>query len=155
MISCKRRAHRRTHTTVLTAALLAAAPVLLPLLPAQTASARTASAQTASATPASGQTAPGQTAPATPDRPYGTVTSPTGVNEREYPSTDSSAEGILRQHEKVGLRCKVHAQVIDGNAVWYLLRDRDTWVSAAFVANTGDVPLCKNTDDSGSDDARG
>ncbi|MFD7919257.1 SH3 domain-containing protein [Streptomyces sp. NPDC059740] len=79
---------------------------------------------------------------AAPHQPYGTVTARTGVNERMYPSTDSSVRGTLPYQATVGLRCKVRAQNINGNTVWYLLRDRNTWVSAAYVANHGQVPYC-------------
>lgn len=79
---------------------------------------------------------------AEPHQPYGKVTARTGVNERMYPSTDSSIRGTLPYQATVGLRCKVRAQNINGNTVWYLLRDRTTWVSAAYVANYGTVPYC-------------
>lgn len=85
--------------------------------------------------------APAQAAPALP---YGTVISPTGVNERQYPSTDSSVRGTLGYHAQVGLSCKVRAQNISGNDIWYLLRDRSVWVSAKYVNNTGTVRYCKD-----------
>lgn len=78
----------------------------------------------------------------TPRQPYGTVVNEAGVNVREFPSTDSSAIARLPFRATVGLRCKVRAQLIDGNAVWYLLRDRPGWVSARYVDNTGTVRTC-------------
>ncbi|MET8677934.1 SH3 domain-containing protein [Streptomyces sp. NPDC004647] len=81
---------------------------------------------------------------AVPALPYGTVVPPDGVNERQYPSTDSSVVGFLRYRTQVGLKCKVRAQNIDGNTVWYLLRDRPAWVSARYVDNTGVVKYCKD-----------
>lgn len=87
--------------------------------------------------------APAQAAPA---RPYGTVVSPTGVNERQYPSTDSSVRGTLPFRAQVGLKCKVRAQNIAGNDIWYLLRDRPVWVTARYVDNTGAVPFCKDVE---------
>jgi hypothetical protein len=45
---------------------------------------------------------------------------------------------------QIGLRCKVHAQSIDGNSVWYQLRDRPTWVTARYVDSIGIVRLCKH-----------
>lgn len=73
-----------------------------------------------------------------------------GLIERQYPSTDSSAKGSLRYREQVGLRCKVRAQNIEGNDIWYLLRDRSTWVSAKYMDNTGYVQYCKDVMRDGS-----
>jgi hypothetical protein len=81
---------------------------------------------------------------ATPAKPYGTVVSGNGVILRQYPSTDSTPKGSLPYHQQVGLRCKVHAQNIVDNSIWYLLRDRAVWVTAKYVDNTGNVPLCKD-----------
>lgn len=86
---------------------------------------------------------PAQAAPV-PTRPSGTVVSGSGVNERHFPSTDSSVRSTLLRGVKVGLRCKVRAQDIGGNNVWYLLRDRATWVNSAYIAPAGPVPLCKD-----------
>ncbi|GAA3268570.1 SH3 domain-containing protein [Streptomyces lavendulae] len=81
----------------------------------------------------------------TPREPYGTVVSNNGVNVRKFPSTDSSVIGTLPSGTKVGLRCKVRAQDISGNDIWYLLRDREGWVTARYVDNTGTVKFCKDT----------
>lgn len=81
-------------------------------------------------------------AQADPGRTSGTVIARHGINERQYPSTDSSVRGHLRHRAEVGLHCKVRAQNIQGNSVWYLLRDRSSWVSAKFVANNGPVRYC-------------
>ncbi|BBA96214.1 hypothetical protein RVR_1409 [Actinacidiphila reveromycinica] len=81
---------------------------------------------------------------ATPAQPYGTVVSGNGVVQRQYPSTDSSVKGSLAYRQQVGLRCKVRAQNIAGNDVWYLLRDNANWVSAKYVDNTGSVAYCKD-----------
>ncbi|MET9218815.1 SH3 domain-containing protein [Streptomyces sp. NPDC088197] len=92
-----------------------------------------------------GATAAQAAAPtATPARPYGTVVAGDGVVQRQFPSTDSSVKGSLRYHQQVGLRCKVRAQNIAGNDVWYLLRDNSNWVSAKYVDNTGNVSYCKD-----------
>ncbi|MFI6730481.1 SH3 domain-containing protein [Streptomyces sp. R-74717] len=79
-----------------------------------------------------------------PVEPYATVISQSGVNERQYPSTDSSVLGILQYADQVGLRCKVRAQSIADNNLWYLLRDEQTWISARHVVQTGTVPYCKD-----------
>ncbi|MFE7560497.1 SH3 domain-containing protein [Kitasatospora sp. NPDC057500] len=80
----------------------------------------------------------------TPSEPFGTVVSEIGVNIREFPSTDSSVVGSLPFGTKVGLRSKVRAQNIDGNDIWYLLRDRNAWVAARHVDNTGVVKFAKD-----------
>ncbi|MFD4947123.1 SH3 domain-containing protein [Streptomyces sp. NPDC058409] len=79
-----------------------------------------------------------------PVEPYATVISQSGVNERQYPSTDSSALGILEYADQVGLRCKVRAQNVFGDDVWYLLRDEQAWISGRYVVQTGTVPYCKD-----------
>jgi hypothetical protein len=83
-------------------------------------------------------------AQAHPHEPYGTVVSHTGLNERQYPSTDSHIVGSLGHGAQVGLKCKVRAQYINGNTIWYLLRHKQAWVTARYVANHGYVPYCKN-----------
>ncbi|AQT70610.1 MULTISPECIES: hypothetical protein [Streptomyces] len=79
-----------------------------------------------------------------PPQPFGTVVSTAGVNLRRYPSTDSSVVGKLSHGAEIGLHSKVHAQTIDGNSIWYLLRDEAVWVAARHVDNTGEVPLSKD-----------
>ena len=82
-----------------------------------------------------------QSAP--PAKPYGTVMESPGVNARQYLSTDSSVRAVLEHRQQVGLDCKVRAQSVEGNTVWYKLRGGQRWVPARYVANTGEVPLCK------------
>lgn len=91
-----------------------------------------------------GATAAQAATTATPARPYGTVVAGDGVIQRQYPSTDSSVKGSLAYRQQVGLRCKVRAQNIAGNDIWYLLRDNSNWVSAKYVDNTGVVSYCKD-----------
>ncbi|MCQ6553304.1 SH3 domain-containing protein [Streptomyces sp. C10-9-1] len=82
---------------------------------------------------------------ATPAKPYGTVTAVSGLNQRMFPSTDSAVKGTLRHGAKVGLVCRVRAQAIAGNDLWYLVRDaRRVWVPARYVAATGSVKYCKD-----------
>ena len=85
-------------------------------------------------------------AQAQPALPYGTVVTSAGVNVRQFPSTDSSVVGFLANHAQVGLTCKVRAQDIDGNTIWYLIRgtSHERWISARYVANTGVVSYCNN-----------
>ncbi|MFE7316929.1 SH3 domain-containing protein [Streptomyces sp. NPDC057555] len=80
-----------------------------------------------------------------PSSVYGTVSAARGMNVREYPSTDSASQGYLRGGARVYLVCKVRAQNIRGNDVWYLIRgNRHTWISAKHVVNTGFVRYCKD-----------
>ncbi|CAG6391140.1 SH3 domain-containing protein [Actinacidiphila cocklensis] len=89
---------------------------------------------------------PAQALAAQPAQPYGTVTSPAGLNVRQFPSTDSSVVSFLGYGQQVGLTCKVRAQNVDGNTVWYLMRgsSHERWISARYVANTGTVPYCNS-----------
>lgn len=83
-------------------------------------------------------------AAASPAQPYGTVVTEAGVNTRQYPSTDSSVKKTLEYKQQVGLDCKVNAQNVDGNTVWFKLRHKQQWVTARYVDNTGAVELCKD-----------
>lgn len=93
-------------------------------------------------TPDAGQSAPQNAPAAAPPEPYGTVIEPTGLNTRQYPSTDSAIRQVLEHQQQVGLDCKVRAQSQGGNDVWYKLRDQEEWASARFMDNTGEVPYC-------------
>lgn len=77
-------------------------------------------------------------------RPYGTVVSQSGVNARMYPSTDASAVAGYARGAQVGLDCKVRAQNVAGNAIWFKIRGKNQWVSARYVDNTGTVSYCKD-----------
>ncbi|NLU71752.1 SH3 domain-containing protein [Streptomyces sp. HNM0575] len=81
---------------------------------------------------------------AVPKKPYGIVTAHSGLNVRQYPSTDSSVKYVLPYGAKRGLDCKIRAQVIAGNPFWYKLRDSNYWISARYVHNVGHVKLCKD-----------
>lgn len=83
-------------------------------------------------------------AAAWPEKPYGIVTAKSGLNVRQYPSTDSSVKDFLPYHAKRGLDCKIRAQVIAGNPYWYKLRNSNWWISARYVHNVGHVKLCKD-----------
>ncbi|KPC60914.1 hypothetical protein [Streptomyces chattanoogensis] len=94
--------------------------------------------------------APAQAAPPSPpqgaaDKPFGTVTASHGLTLRQDPSTDALIRGYIRHQSRIGLECKVRAQNIDGNSIWYLIRDtRDSWISAKHVNNNGSVKFCKD-----------
>lgn len=82
---------------------------------------------------------------ASPARPWGRITAVSGLNVRQYPSTDSSVRGVLRHNQRVGLDCKVRAQNINGNTWWYKLRgSREAWVTGRYLRVHGSVNLCKN-----------
>ena len=132
--------NKRFGTGALTGALMAAAMVGGSLLTAGPAQAAVAPQAPTVAKPS-------------PAWPYGTVTSHSGVNKRQYPSTDSSSRGMLPHRSKVGLKCKVRAQNIGGNEIWYLLRDRPVWVAAKYVHNTGYVKWCKDVQRSVANDS--
>ncbi|UQA96772.1 SH3 domain-containing protein [Streptomyces halobius] len=93
--------------------------------------------------------APAQATTPSKPKPYGTVVSKGGMHERVHPSTDSSVAGYLPHRAQIGLVCKIRAQDVMGNTVWYLTGgtnrgQRKSWVSAKFVANTGVVKYCKD-----------
>lgn len=79
-----------------------------------------------------------------PAKPYGIVTAKSGLNVRQYPSTDSSVKYTLPYKAERGLDCKIRAQYIMGNTVWYKLRNSNYWISARYVHNVGHVDYCKN-----------
>ncbi|WP_206320720.1 hypothetical protein [Streptomyces zingiberis] len=82
----------------------------------------------------------GETAPA---QPYGTVVA-SQLNVRSGPGTTYSIlPPALAYGQQVGLICKVVGQNVDGNNLWYLLRDRPGYAAARYVQNTGTVPYCQ------------
>ncbi|NLU69412.1 SH3 domain-containing protein [Streptomyces sp. HNM0574] len=82
-----------------------------------------------------------------PHKPYGTVTSRTGLNVRARPSTSAPVVGFLKYREQVGLKCKVRTVPVDGNPIWYKLRSQKGWVTARYIKNTGSVPWCHRAPD--------
>jgi opacity protein-like surface antigen len=88
-----------------------------------------------------------------PAKPYGIVTAKSGLNVRQYPSTDSSVKYVLPYKAERGLDCKVRAQYIKGNTVWYKLRHSNYWISARYVHNVGYVDYCKNVRPSAMNDS--
>ncbi|MGD3106980.1 MULTISPECIES: SH3 domain-containing protein [unclassified Streptomyces] len=75
--------------------------------------------------------------------PYGTVTAARGISERMAPSTDAPTKGFLRNREGLVLECKVRAQGIRGNDVWFRVHGHG-WVSGKYVTNNGYVRYCKD-----------
>ncbi|GGU75765.1 hypothetical protein GCM10010211_47100 [Streptomyces albospinus] len=75
--------------------------------------------------------------------PYGTVNASRGISERMAPSTDAPTKGFFRNREAVVLDCKVRAQGIRGNDVWFRVHGRG-WVSGKYVTNNGYVRYCKD-----------
>ncbi len=99
------------------------------------------------------QASPAADTVAYPKKPYGIVLAHSGLNVRQYPSTDSSVKYVLPYHAKRGLDCKIRAQVINGNPYWYKLRDSNYWISARYVHNVGHVKLCKDKHPSAMNDS--
>ncbi len=58
---------------------------------------------------------------------------------REAPTTRANAHGGLFRGTSVTINCKLHAQRIAGNDLWYNL-PHGLWVSARYVANIGPAP---------------
>lgn len=78
----------------------------------------------------------------TPSKPYGTVTDKIGVIVRAEASQLSNSVGSLQYNAQVGLKCYTHGQQVGSTDVWYKLRDRVAYVTAAYVKPTGNVPPC-------------
>lgn len=77
-------------------------------------------------------------------KPYGIVIAKSGLNVRQYPSTDSSVKYVLPFHAKRGLDCKVRAQLIHGDPIWYKLRNSNFWISGRYTKVVGHVKFCKD-----------
>ncbi|QPP09129.1 SH3 domain-containing protein [Streptomyces bathyalis] len=95
-------------------------------------------ASTAQASPSSADTV------AHPKKPYGIVLARSGLNVRQYPSTDSSVKYVLPYGAKRGLDCKIRAQLIHGDPIWYKLRHSNFWISGRYTKAVGHVKWCKD-----------
>ncbi|WP_327256659.1 hypothetical protein [Streptomyces sp. NBC_01244] len=97
----------------------------------------------------------------------GVVISRGPLTVRSKPTTHSHKVGRLHPHEKVVIECKTRGERVDGNNIWYLLKDRDqedvmdedrngamtpkaakdrddNWVAARYVKNFGEVKYCRS-----------
>jgi hypothetical protein len=90
------------------------------------------------------QASPSADTVAYPKKPYGIVLAHSGLNVRQYPSTDSSVKYVLPFHAKRGLDCKVRAQLIHGDPIWYKLRNSNYWISGRYTKAVGYVKWCKD-----------
>ncbi|MBB5934506.1 hypothetical protein [Streptomyces zagrosensis] len=81
---------------------------------------------------------------AAPAKPYGTVNTISGKElvVRMYPSIDSSPVGVLSNKAQFGIDCKVRAQNIESDVVWYKLRGKEQWVTGKWSDATGTVKNC-------------
>ncbi|MER0241976.1 hypothetical protein AAHZ94_08045 [Streptomyces sp. HSW2009] len=81
---------------------------------------------------------------AAPAKPYVTVDTGSSAELfiRHYPSTDSTIRGSLHNGDQRGVDCKVRAQNIAGDTVWYKLRGKEQWVSGKWAKPTGTVKYC-------------
>ncbi|MFD5144466.1 hypothetical protein [Streptomyces sp. NPDC058401] len=101
----------------------------------------------------------------------GVVISRGPLTVRSRPTTHSQKVGRLHPHEKVVIECKTRGERVDGNNIWYLLKERDerqpldedrkgammpksaksaaakdrddNWVAARYVKNFGEVKYCR------------
>ncbi|MGW8953960.1 SH3 domain-containing protein [Streptomyces sp. NPDC055709] len=79
------------------------------------------------------------------DTVRGKVVSTSPLNVRTVPSTDSQPEATpTRPGATVYIYCKVRAQAIRGNQIWYRLDGPHSkrWVTARYVRNSAPVQLC-------------
>ncbi|MFF3209416.1 hypothetical protein ACFYYB_02025 [Streptomyces sp. NPDC002886] len=102
----------------------------------------------------------------------GVVISRGPLTVRSRPTTHSHKVGRLHPHEKVAIECKTRGERVDGNNIWYLLKERDerqprdedrkgammpksaksaaakdrddNWVAARYVKNLGEVEYCRS-----------
>lgn len=98
----------------------------------------------------------------------GKVVSHGPLTVRSRPTTHSHKVGKLYPHEKVVIKCKTRGERVDGNNIWYLLKERDeknglnedpmagpvnqkaskygddNWVAARYVKNFGKVEYCRS-----------
>ncbi|NJQ01655.1 SH3 domain-containing protein [Streptomyces zingiberis] len=87
--------------------------------------------------------APVQADPHHPEEPVGKVTASV-LNHRQYPSTDSSVVGQSDRGDHIPIKCKVRAQLIEGDPIWYLARHGEFWVSGRYVEVRAKVKWCKD-----------
>ncbi|RLL66912.1 SH3 domain-containing protein [Streptomyces sp. Z26] len=88
--------------------------------------------------------AAGSAQAAAPAKPYGTVDTISGkdLNVRQYPSTDSTIKGALKDKSQFGIDCKVDAQKVGTTATWYKMRGEEKWVTGNWSKATGTVKTC-------------
>ncbi|CAM5599230.1 hypothetical protein GCM10010329_49880 [Streptomyces spiroverticillatus] len=83
-----------------------------------------------------------QAATAATPTAHGKVTSQARLLVRAAPSTGAARIGTIAPGAQVRLACKVRAQNVSGNSLWYKLSDRTGWTSARYVTNRGAIPWC-------------
>lgn len=66
------------------------------------------------------------------------------LNARKGPSTSDKIANSKSKGSEIDATCKVRAQRIDGNDLWYYLSN-DTWVSARYVKNVDGGPASNLT----------
>ncbi|PWI43640.1 hypothetical protein [Streptomyces sp. ICBB 8177] len=83
---------------------------------------------------------------AAPPQPYGTVVAEHGTYAYAHTLVGSQRLAFLHYGAEVGLHCEVVGETVDGNRIWYELRDRIggrlAWTPARWMRNTGRVPAC-------------
>lgn len=80
--------------------------------------------------------------PAVADTGYvGRVEAHGGLVAHYVPSSRAPRYGSYADGTRLNLTCKVHADAVRGNDLWYLVGGSKThWVSARYVANVGTAP---------------
>ncbi|MGW6708059.1 SH3 domain-containing protein [Streptomyces sp. NPDC054956] len=84
----------------------------------------------------------------------GVVVSRGPLTLRAKPSTRAYKVGKVYPHHKIAIECKKHGERVDGNSLWYLLKNkrdddragmdrRYQWVSARYVKNLTEVKYCR------------
>jgi hypothetical protein len=63
----------------------------------------------------------------------------TTVSERIGPNTADQRVGTLAKGRTVDVLCKLPAQSVKGNKMWYWTKDHK-WVSARYISNVGKAP---------------
>lgn len=65
-----------------------------------------------------------------------------GLGVRPGPGTQYAKTSSIPSGTVVALQCKVNAQNVDGNTIWYKLADGSGWIAARYAQNLNKVPLC-------------
>ncbi|GAB3926399.1 hypothetical protein GCM10011575_07530 [Microlunatus endophyticus] len=72
----------------------------------------------------------------------GRVTARTTLAERSAPSTHAPIAGKgYRNGQTIKLDCNLFGTSVGGNATWYKIVGKDSWVAARYVKNIGNAPI--------------
>ncbi|MFJ3720989.1 SH3 domain-containing protein [Streptomyces sp. NPDC090045] len=65
-----------------------------------------------------------------------------GLRVHSGPGTHYAKTGKVHTGTVVPLQCKVNAQNVEGNSLWYKLADGSGWIAARYALNLNKVPFC-------------